>query len=205
MHPERFTAVSALLGSEEFAAKLLDYIDDDDEAYVAPGGALGLEVDEGITPPYYAKNAPIAAHEELLDIPGMSAIVEEGTFATVREFTSAWSDEALLNINTVSDDVLVALGFQPGTATAIADCRRAGTIFDDPAAIVTTAEGCVGAGALTPVEQGLLMNQFGIASNIFRVVSEGIVDDPPARVRVEAIIDRAGETPVILAWRQGAP
>ena len=195
--PTVYRALGTLLDAPALAARLFDYLDADADA-LDPDG---LEVDDAVQPPYTAKNGPLVAHEEVLSIPGWSG--EE--LDVLRQWTTVAEPSAKLNINTVAPEVLVALGFSEAAAQAIADCRQQGVIFDDPSTLLTTAESCVGAAGISPAEQSLLANQFGVASRTFTVISEGIVQEPPVRARVEAIVQRSldGATaPQILAWRE---
>lgn len=188
-------ALSAAIASAAIAKAIVDYRDEPEVGENRPGWE----------PPYYAKNGPFRAPEELADLPDM----DEATYAALRATTSPYvASEEQLNINTVTPDVLVALGFRQATAEAIRACRDGGTIFKETSMIVSTAETCAG-GGLTPREESLLTNQFDVVSRVFTVVSEGVMTGRPAmRVRVEAVVRRAGcgdglPTPCVVAWREG--
>ncbi|MBI1992242.1 MAG: general secretion pathway protein GspK [Candidatus Omnitrophica bacterium] len=199
-----FRAASALLGSAQLAATVEDALDAEDPP--APSHSLGVESDSAATPPYQAKNGPIAAFEELLELPGMAAIPIEQVSA-FRQLTSVYLPVlSKLNINTVTPELLVAVGFREATAQAIRSCRERGTVFADPTTLVPTAEACVGPNGLStsdPDEQGLLMSLFGVESHTFTVVSEARMDRPALRVRMEAVIRRSPDGLQVLAWREG--
>jgi len=186
------SALSVASTSPSIAKAIVDYRDEPE---------LGEDRPEW-EPPYYAKNYPFRAPEELADLPEM----DEPTYAALRATTSPYLVSETPNINTVTPEVLVALGFRPATAEAIRDCRDRGTIFEETSVIVSTAETCA-RGSLTPEEESLLLNQFGVVSQVFTVVSEGVMTGRPAmRVRIEAVIRRSGcegDVPTcVVAWRE---
>lgn len=191
-----FEALSVLLQSPMRARRIVDYVDENTE----PFGPEGLEGDETADPPYVAKSGPAAALEELSGIPELAE-----AFATLTAFTSVATLHGKLNINTVGPEVLTALGMSATTAQALAACRAAGAIFESEAAMLTTAESCLGPHGLSDAERTLLANVFGVTSETFTVVSEGRVQQPPVGARVEALIERSpdgSEPPRILAWRE---
>ena len=191
-----FMALSALLQSPVRAQRIVDYLDDNNEPF-APNG---LEADDASNPPYLAKNGPVVAPEELLEIPDVPE-----AFRTLADFTSLATLHGKLNINTVSPEVLEALGMGSSAAQALAACRAHNVIFESEATILTTAESCVGATGLSDTERTLLVNDFGVSSQTFTVISEGRVQQPPVTARVEALIDRstdAGGQIRILGWRE---
>ncbi|MDP3723574.1 MAG: type II secretion system protein GspK [Candidatus Omnitrophota bacterium] len=189
------SALSAASASPSIAKAIVDYRDDPE---------LGEDRPQW-EPPYYAKNGWFLAPEELADLPEM----DEKTYAALRATTSPYLASEKLNINTVTYDVLVALGFEPATAEAIRACRGDGKIFDGPVVDAETVEGKCPGVSLSSHEIGLL-GQFGVVSQVFTVVSEGVMTTRPAmRVRIEAVVRRAGAgceegvpTPCVVAWRE---
>jgi type II secretory pathway component PulK len=178
------------------AKTIVDYRDPPEDGEDDPGGR----------PPYFAKNAAFSASEELNDVLGMTP----GLYAELRPYVSVHTvspSPDRLNINTVERNVLVALGLSEGAADAIVSCRE-GRVFDDPATIFATAEICFAGNPIDEDDRAVLMNDFGVASQQFTVVSEGVVDGPPGvRVRVEAVVRRdeaCAQIPAcIVAWREG--
>ncbi len=189
-----FTNFSETVGWVE---KLVDYHDMDS----TPCGSNGLEEDDAVQPPYKAKDAALVAHEEVLDIPGWPA----ETLSTMRQWSTVadptTSSNITLNINTVSPELLVALGFGQATAQALAACREQGMVFKEASNILTTAESCAGPSGLSSAERSLLASQFVVASQTFTVISTGIVAELAVKVQVEAIVQRSPELK-ILAWRE---
>jgi hypothetical protein len=54
----------------------------------------------------------------------------------------------------------------------------------------------------------LSSNAFGVSSGTFTVVSEGLIEHPAVRVRVEAVVRRTAcgpgqPEPCLIAWREG--
>ena len=202
-----FNGLRELVGSSEPAQRIADYLDDNNDTF----GSGGLDNDQA-EPPYVAKNGPVVALEELLDIPGMS----EETFGTLRDFATVAGTEGLgpLNINTVEVPVLAALWaaavLDAGTAQAkaqqLAECReREQVVFESQGEIVFkvgAADGC-GMEGLSDDEKNLL-GSFGVLSQTFTVQSTGRLDDPAIVARVEARIQRFtdGSPPRIVAWRE---
>ncbi len=193
-----YKTLGRLVTAPEAAPRIADYLD----ANTDPFGAEGLEVDEGAQPPYAAKNGPLVAPEELLAIPGLEA----EPFALLYRLASVapLSVPDKLNINTVSPEVLAAMGMREGTAESLRACRASGTIFKTEAEIVPTAQESCGI-VLDDDEQTLLQNQFGVTSHLFTVNATGRLLNPPIEARVEALVQRSAnetEPPKILAWRE---
>ncbi len=196
-----FNAAGALLQSPTLAAAIEDYADS--ETPPLPSHGQGLEFDEASNPRYLAKNGPLAAPEELWEIPGVAAVPAEVLAAFLAQ-TSVYTAQPMLNINTVSPEVLAAMGLSEQNAQGLADCRERGTIFTDKAEIWNTAvdHGCLA----TPgaQEQALLTNHFDVVSNTFTISSEGRLEPSGVSVRMEAVVKRegSGARPRILAWRE---
>ena len=200
-----FNAVAALLNSQELAGRVADYIDGDTTPYQDPPmpQPVGLESDDRRVPPYEAKNAPMAARAELLEIPGMADVPKPA----LEKFLGLTSLDAggALNINTVSPEVLVALGFDANRAQMLQACRTEhGHVFRSLGTIEQEITDCLG-GTLTQTEKDALGNgaTFGITSTHFTVVSEGAIARPEVHVRVEAVLERGANDMTILSWREG--
>ena len=205
-----FTSLSRLLESDLPAARVVDYLDDDEDPYVMGG----LESDPGAVPPYRAKNGPVVAHEELLDIPELEEgrLEEEaGVFETLRTATSVTDADDLAepNLNTLDVEVLEALwattGFNPAKARMLADCRD-NVVFEKKSEIVQKVTDAVdGCGLGLEAEEENLLRTFGVSSQSFTVISAGQLTHPAVAVLVEARIWRSpdgSEAPRILAWRE---
>ena len=162
-------------------------------------------------PPYFQKNTPIKAMEELADIPD----IHDTDLAKLQQLTSVSTDAVTsptVNINTVEGDVLVALDWpkalvdpliasRPGPdgvwGTAD-DCKITDATTADPA---PTLEGCTQIPAATwnPL---LTMLDVVASSSIFRIQVEATAGSPPVRQRIDAIVKRAPDGGQILAWRE---
>jgi len=195
-----------LTGSAEMAQAIIDDRDPPDESEPT--------VDD---PPYYPKNGPFAALEELLDIPG-----DADVFPRLRQVIFAVLDAvpALpeVNINTAQRDVLVALGADPTTVERLLasrpgpdslwgtedDCKA-----DDISRIIETFTNCAFGGDRRPVEELHLLNGrsavFAVTSSMFRIHSEAFMGSPPVIHRIDAVVKRSAQgqdvTVDILSWR----
>ena len=186
-----------LTGEAAIAQAILDARDKPDVAEDRPGE----------TPPYFAKNAPFVVPEELAELPGMTP----EHYETLRASTSPYLSTAeAMNINTVSPEVLRAVGLGEGAIELIVRFREGpdGIFTQAGLAILQTLKDREGVD-LTGTDDGnlLITDQFGVSSEVFTVVSEGVIDRPAAGARVEAVIRRAGcggsgAAPCLLAWRE---
>ena len=196
----------ASVAGDPLAQAILDARDAPDPAEDRPG----------TEPPYFAKNGPFRAAEELADLPGMTA----EAYAALRSSTTPYLDgSAGVNLNTAPPDVLRALGL---TETTIQMIERFRTGSDGPnehaqdgvfteagIAIVQLLKDHEGVD-LTGTDDGNLLSgpAFGVSSQTFMISAEGAIAHPAVRVRVEAVVRRApcpagGPTPCIIAWREG--
>ena len=163
-----------------------------------------------------AKRGPFAALEELSDVPEMTP----DAYAALRQATSPYlAPTEPINLNTAAPEVLRAAGLGESTVALVMHFRDGP---DGPSAHeqdgVFTGAGVSVLQALTNGEgvdlsgtpDGTLLSSplFGVASDVFTVVSEGRVERPAVRVRVEAVVRRSGcagdtPSPCIIAWREG--
>lgn len=198
--------LTRLTGEAALAQAILDARDEPDAAEDRPGD----------TPPYFAKNAPFVAPEELAELPGVTPEMYE----TLRASTSPYLSTAeAMNINTVSPEALRAVGLGEGAVELIVQFRdgpdgpqaheQDGIFTEAGLAILQTLKDHAGVD-LTGTDDGnlLITDQFGVSSEVFTVVSEGVVERPAVQARVEAVIRRAGcggggAGPCLLAWREG--
>jgi len=187
--------LSRLTGQETIAQAIIDEVD-------------GLEPTEDAPtaqPPYYAKNAPLIALEELHHVPGMEADVEE----MLRGFATPHGG-GTPNINTVVSKVLVALGISPEGVERVSHYREgvdgpeahgADHVFEQEQLLNTLQE-------LELEDTDLnILSGLVTSSQTFTVVSEAVATQPILRARVTAVIQRSsgGEEapPRIIAWREG--
>ena len=196
----------ALTDNEMLAQEILDARDGPDPAEDRPDDAT----------PYFAKNGPFAAPAELSDLPGMTPEAYDTLQKQASPYTPA---TAPININTVTPDVLDAVGLS-GSAVSLITRFREGT--DGPDAheqdgvfteagltilqVLKDAQGVDLTG--TPDGNLLTSTEFGVSSDVFTIVSEGAAERPAMRCRVEAVVRRAGCSdgaipPCIVAWREG--
>lgn len=194
-----------LLAEEPLAQTIVDARDESDPAEDRPDD----------DPPYFAKNGPFAIPEELAELPGITP----ASLALLSEHASPYVEDAgRVNLNTAEPEVLRALGLSESTVQLIVQFREGadgpvaheqdGVFRDAGVAIAETLKNEMGVD-LTGTEDGnaLISNAFGVASEMFTVVAEGVRERPPLRVRIEAVVRRAacGEdrpAPCIIAWRE---
>jgi len=186
-------------GSPDLARPILDALDPDDE-----GQAMG-------EPPYYPKNGPVAALEELVEIPRVKEIFTAlQPFLTVAAGSTA---PPTININTAGREVLAALGADPSIVEALIMARPGadqtwGTDDDCKATDMSQAAIELAACALAGDTARLLplvslpTAAFVVSSSRFRVEVDARVDAREARHHIEAVIQRTQTGPKILAWRE---
>ena len=189
-----------LTGSDLAAQAIMDALD-------AP--APDVEDDPRMSPPYVAKNGPFAALEELNDLPGMTPEVYDILKANASPYVGATEP---ININTVEPDVLRAMGLSEAAVQEVLtfrngpdgpDAHEQDGIFQAGTIAATIGNRIV----LSDADDSILTNNFGVTSSVFTVVSTGIIQRPPTRATVTAVIRRAGcpdgvPSPCIVAWRQ---
>ena len=196
----------ALTGDTGIVQAIVDAFDESDPAEDRPGG----------TPPYFAKNGPFVRHEELLDLPDMTSEV----YDVLQAATSPHLLETEpMNINTVTFDVLRAMGVTESTIDSLTLFRDGldgptehaldGIFTQAGVAILETLKNTIGID-LAGTDDGTLLssNAFNVSSNVFTVAAEGHIARPPVRVRLEAVIRRAAcgdgvPAPCIIAWKEG--
>ncbi len=196
----------ALTGNAEMAQAIVDAFDEPDPAEDRPDDS----------PPYFAKNGPFVRHEELLDLPDMTNEV----YDVLRAATSPHLLETEpMNINTVTPEVLRAMGVTESTIDAVTLFRDGpdgptqhaldGVFTQAGVTILETLTNAIGVD-LAGTDDGTLLssNAFNVSSNVFTVTAEGRIARPPVRVRLEAVIRRTacGEgrpAPCIIAWKEG--
>ena len=194
-----------LTGNEAIAQAVIDARDEPDAAEDSPDA----------TPPYVAKNGPFIAPEELSDLPGMT----REAYETLRVNASPYLlVEESVNLNTATPETLRALGLNERTVEMVIQFRdgpdgperheQDGVFKEAGLAILQTLRDAQGVD-LTGTHDGnrLITDEFGVASNVFTVTSESVMERPVARCRVEAVIRRTacGEgrtSPCIIAWRE---
>ena len=160
-------------------------------------------------PPYYPKNAPAAALEELVDIPRVREV-----FAAVQPFLAVAPADAAppaVNINTAGREVLEALGGDPAVVEALIAGRPGadqtwGTDDDCKATDITQAAIQLAACALAGDTQRLVpllslpTAAFAVSSSRFRVAVDALAGARDAKRHIEAVVQRTSEGPKILAW-----
>jgi type II secretory pathway component PulK len=200
-------AVGSSADLADIVRAIVDAVDASDPA---------IEDQPAADPPYFAKNAPFVALEELGDLPGMTPEV----YAILAEHTSPYrTSTELLNINTVTPEVLLAMGVSEGAIQTVLDYRegsdgldaheRDGVFTQAGQEILNTLERNQQVNLRgTPDGDLLSSSAFDVFSQTFTVTSEGVVAEPTSRVQVQAVIRRTGcpdkvPAPCILAWREG--
>jgi len=203
-------AILDTLSAAGIGQAIVDYRDRDEEP-----------PDTQSQPPYHAKNKPASALEELLEIPEVRTLLTETpeTLAVfldrVTVYTAREDPNRKPNGNTALEPVLLAVSaIDPAILNRFAEARGAGPDglgggndcllnADDPNNAQALAEAsCVG----DLNAASALIAEFSGSSSVFRVTAKGIVSDPSAQYRVEAVVRRSekpDERPVILAWTEG--
>lgn len=184
-----------LVGSAAIAQPILDALDEPDPSEERPTA----------TPPYLPKNGPFAALEELSELPEMTP----EAYAALRQATSPYvAPGEPLNVNTVAPDVLRAVGVSEPAVDLVMHFREDGIFTGAGVTVLETLMNEEGMDLSGTPDGALLSSQlFGVVSNVFTVVSEGRVERPAVRVRVEAVVRRSGcaerpSAPCIVAWRE---
>ncbi len=197
--------LARLTGDEAVAQAIIDARDEPDAAEDSPAG----------TPPYFAKNGPFTAPEELADLPGMTPEHYEILQGHASPYPASTEP---LNLNTATPEVLGAAGLTERAVQLVlayrdgpdgAEAHEQDGVFTEAGlAVLQTLKDAEGVD-LTGTEDGNLLSSglFGVSSTVFTVVAEGVTAHPAARARVEAVVRRAacGEglpEPCIIAWRE---
>jgi len=190
-----------LLGSDQAAQAIIAYEDQD------TAGSWETPV---LDPPYYPKNGPVVALEELVGVPGVTPDV----FHQLHEFTYAVPEAVPMtkvNINTAGREVLVAAGL-PVLAEAIIGFRQQGHYFKS---LTPSVETDGGPPPFDPADTEFLnaRGRLTVASQVFTITSTGRMRHPAASHRIQATVRRqasedpkvqlGGETFRILAWKDG--
>ncbi len=196
--------LASLIGTGPVASTLVDYLNP-----IPPPGGLPPST------PYLLKHGPVAALEELFDLPGVSDV-----FPRLRQLTSTLphaTPPPKVNINTVERDVLVALGGIPAVVDALIASRpgltdgKFGTSddcyltrFSDVAQAAHDLSACaqIPSAMLLPL-LSLPTATFVVNSSTFRIQVEGVVGPQPIRHHLEAVIQRTPQGEHIVAWRDG--
>ena len=162
-----------------------------------------------------AKGGPFAAPEELGDVPGMTPELYE----TLQRHASPYpASTEPVNLNTASAEVLRAAGLTERAVQLVlayrdgpdgAEAHEQDGVFTEAGlAILQTLKDAEGVD-LSGTEDGNLLSSglFGVSSSVFTVASEGALGAPAVRVRVEAVVRRAGcgeggPEPCLVAWRE---
>ncbi|MDP3702823.1 MAG: type II secretion system protein GspK [Candidatus Omnitrophota bacterium] len=165
---------------------------------------LGDAPAQAITNYLHDKDAPIAVLHELSDLKDLDETVHDLLAAHATPYTGTVQNGGPLNINTATREAMIAYGLSEDTVEMI-DSFRTNTQFERPVDIVPTLQG-LGWDITDPVKAGeeLLLSSMVTASSFFLVVTEGVVEQPAVRVRIQAVLERSagGATPKILAWQE---
>lgn len=182
----------------EQAGAIIDYIDVDQETPT-------------VQPPYYPKNGPISALEELLDIPGLDSETQDMLQRELTTFTTPTTPPTL-NINTVEERVLVALNADRAIANQLVSSRPGDNgIFGDDDDCRATSQTNAGnelsacafrGGSGSELDALMTLANFTVVSSTFRIRTEAFVEASKVRYRIDAVVQRSNP-PVILSWREG--
>lgn len=197
---------------------ILDWMDVDDEDN---GSGTESGFYESLDSPYRCKNGPLDSVEELLLIAGITPEIyfgdmEQGQLPLTELLTVNGNPTGKVNINTAELEVLAAYGEALGIATLVDEYEK---VRETP---YTSAEELASQGFIpdqkdrrnaappqTPLagqdgeEQLMTQPMLDVASNVFRVQGDGIIQD--AIVRVEAYVYRGAAVGAggyrLLSWR----
>ena len=194
--PVVYESFTRLMGSTDQVDLVADYIDADSDP--RPSGLEDAE-----SPVLYrAKNAAAVTLAELGLIPGMRA----DTLSEFAKFASAnLAAESKVNINTAPREVLAAINVPSLVLEGIIAFREQNHYFTALSPEVT-ADTTVPFDTAIP-EFAAVVDRLGIASQTFTVTSEAVIQNPEVRVRVEAVVRRAGcgegmPEPCIVSWSE---
>lgn len=185
----------ALTNAEPVVVEFRDYVDALDPAEDRPGD----------TPPFYAKNAPLQALEELRELPALSAAPDADDLLSVHA-SPYGGEEAVLNLNTVAPEVLRAVGVSESSIMLLMQFREQEDVFRAAGVQVLNDLKDRQGVDLTGTPDGNLLSgpAFGVSSQTFTVTAEATLARPAVRARVRAVVQRNGdEMPLIIAWRMG--
>ena len=186
-----------LYDAPQLAQNLIDWVD------VNTVRIAGGEEDDAYqsqSPPYHASNLPLLSVDELLLIDGFDAQLVNALRPYVDVLPIVKADG--VNPNTAPSWVLALLYHgQPGSERlASADTVRNILDIRDQNGILCADEAnhpdCT---PLRDVVEGEVYPPLTFHSNVFRVTAEARYGE--VRRTVEAVVDRSGEAPALLAWK----
>lgn len=184
-----------LLGSDEAAAGILDWRDADSRV-----NADGAEASfyAALERPYPCRNGPLASVEEVLLIRGVTPAM----FERIKDRVTVWGD-GKVNLNTVSKETLIDLGFSAAAAESVAAFRAGpdgstGTGDDG----VFHRGGDAPPSGLTQDEARLwreLATIWGVRASAVRLDFAGA----PGLPRLGLVLSREGDAWRGRSWREG--
>jgi len=184
LYPTYIRLLDILEQDDSLTETLADWIDRDDEP--RPGGGEGIDYYQNLPHPYLPKNNYLGTAEELLMVKGYTPEV----YKTVAPFITAYSVDGLVNINTASREVIMALSEEitEELAQSVIDFRN-DTPFKDKSDIMQIS-GFETIGFA-------LQDRIAVESRVFRVFS--VAKTAEAVREVEAVIEVGGR---VLYWRE---
>ena len=174
------TTLSTLLGLLEIDVEssnvlrdsISDWIDADDNSKSGSGAEqyyyLGLEQ------PYQAANSPILHTSSLKQIRGFEQLNKKQLDELREYLNSLPEDEAKLNINTASDNVLEAIGINSNTMSKIVDSKP----YEDVAAFIADVNSQTGT--------NFQSDDFTVESSYFLIDITGVLDQ--TRIRLNSVV-----------------
>lgn len=185
------------------AAAIFDWRDGSNGVYQV-GPYVGAEADyyQNLPVPYRPHDDRLTTLEELLWVRGMTP----EQFGQLRPHVTIFGNNAAININTASREVLLALARSRGTPS-IADtlvrsieyARSGAPVFTNQASILSALQKDLESPEWTLLND--IYRQLTVRSTHFRVTSEGYAQpaDTQATCRITAIIDSESH---IVEWRE---
>ena len=186
-----------LYDAPQLAQNLIDWVDvntvriaggEEDDAYQAQD------------PPYHAPNLPLLSVDELLLIDGFDAQLVNALRPYVDVLPIVKADG--VNPNTAPSWVLALLYHgQPGAERLASEdtVRKILDIRDQNGILCADEANHPDCTPLRDVVEGEVYPPLTFHSNVFRVMAEARYGE--VRRTVEAVVDRSGEAPTLLAWK----
>lgn len=185
----------------DLAACIIDFRDKDDTSEVPAGGAENTYY-KGLRFSYEAKNAPFEVLDELLFVKGITP----DFFMKLRDFVTVYGN-GMVNINTASKQVLVALGLSENTAAKIITFRAAqdaieatadDNVFDSSDIVQKLKMGVNLSGEEILLLQEVTNTKFSIASQYFTAMARVRFKNRKYTSSFTAVIDLSGK---IVYWQ----
>jgi type II secretory pathway component PulK len=102
--------------------------------------------------------------------------------------------EGTVNLNTASETVLEAIGLSVDAAQAVVDARASQPL--------ETKGDLAGIPGVSQDMMAAVADHIATKSSVFRISASAQADSRPLRAGVSAVLDRSGQAPKMIAWRE---